>query len=142
VVAVKFRSVPAVFVSHAVAYKTGVETRVFVESVPLDVDRAHVVSERPYVSVSACSWGRCPGRWPVEDSWFEDSWFVEVVAFIPEEAMPALDEAMRRLDADIAAGRVVRGTHDVPAVADLFGRREAELESFRSGKIRELQQLR
>ncbi|WP_143765248.1 hypothetical protein [Catenulispora acidiphila] len=131
----KRRGTPTVPVSHVVAYKTPFETRVHFESVPLDVDQAHVVSERPYVSVTAYSWRLWPERQPVEDSWF-----IEVVAFIPEEAMSALDEALQRLDADIAAGRVVRGTHDALVEKDPFGRREAELELFHRAKIRELQE--
>lgn len=132
---VKRRSVPpVVFVSHAIAYKTVFETRIHVEPVAVDVDRAHVVSERPFVHVAAYSWGQYPGLWPVEDSWV-----VEVVAFIPDEAMIALDEALQLLDADIAAGRVVRGTHNAPVEQDPFGRRETELDAFRKAKIWEME---
>ena len=124
-------------VALASAYVTNGETHTWMSTENLNLDRASALTKGVYVRTAATAW-ECT-RWQPEIR--ECAWTVNVVALIWAEAAEALQEALLKLSDDVAAGLVLRGTHDAPVERDPLGWAEAQLETFWKAKYAELQQM-
>jgi hypothetical protein len=87
--------------------------------VPLET--AHDIADEPLVKVYAGSWDE-HGR--------ERAWAIDVVALVDAEAEDLMDVARGGLLAEIAAGRVERGTHD-----DRWRQRDMDTSSDRRERV-------
>ncbi|HZP54352.1 hypothetical protein [Actinocrinis sp.] len=105
--------------------------RVIFTWLQVPLENAHDIANEPLVRVYAYSWDEY-GR--------ERAWAIDVLALVDAEADELMDQARGGLLADIASGRVERGTHDdrwrMRELGTSSDRRERVLAAYWNAEVR------